>query len=149
MLIRAMNEDDLFDVVTLEEELFSSSWSLSEFTYELLENDFSFNFVLENDSCLIGYVGVWLMYEQAQITTIGVSPHYQRQGYGRLLMNTMIDLAIQHGCETMSLEVRVSNEKAIALYQSLGFTIEAIRKNYYQDNHEDAYLMMKRLEDKK
>lgn len=149
MLIRAMNEDDLFDVVTLEEELFSSSWSLSDFTYELLENDFSFNFVLENDSCLIGYVGVWLMYEQAQITTIGVSPHYQRQGYGRLLMNTMIDLAICHGCETMSLEVRVSNEKAIALYQSLGFTIEAIRKNYYQDNHEDAYLMMKRLEDKK
>ena len=72
MLIRAMNEDDLFDVVTLEEELFSSSWSLSDFTYELLENDFSFNFVLENDSCLIGYVGVWLMYEQAQITTIGV-----------------------------------------------------------------------------
>lgn len=149
MLIRAMNEDDLLEVVNLEEELFSSSWSLSDFAYELLENDFSFNYVLEDDSCLIGYVGVWLMYEQAQITTIGVCSCYQRQGYGRLLMNTMIDLAMRHGCETMSLEVRVSNEKAIALYQSLGFTIEAIRKNYYQDNHEDAYLMMKRLEDKK
>ena len=64
-------------------------------------------------------------------------------------MNEVISFASQNGCEVMSLEVRISNEKAIALYENLGFCKEARRKNYYQDNHEDAYLMVKRLEEGK
>lgn len=146
MLIRAMDIDDLDRIVELEQLLFTSSWNKSDFLYEILENQFSFNFVLENDDIIVGYVGVWLIYEQSQITTIGVDPHYQRRGYGKELMRAMIDLASQHGCEVMSLEVRVSNELAILLYESLGFEKQAIRKDYYQDNHEDAYLMIKRLE---
>lgn len=86
------------------------------------------------------------MYEQSQITTVGIEPDYQGQGYGRLLMEEMLALAVSQGCEVMSLEVRVSNHKAISLYKGLGFENQAIRKNYYQDNHEDAYLMVKRLE---
>ena len=58
----------------------------------------------------------------------------------------MLALAVSQGCEVMSLEVRASNHKAISLYKGLGFENQAIRKNYYQDNHEDAYLMVKRLE---
>lgn len=146
MLIRAMDIDDLDRIVELEQLLFTSSWNKSDFLYEILENQFSFNFVLENDDIIVGYVGVWLIYEQSQITTIGVDPHYQRCGYGKELMRAMIDLASQHGCEVMSLEVRVSNELAILLYESLGFEKQSIRKDYYQDNHEDAYLMIKRLE---
>lgn len=146
MLIRAMDIDDLDRIVELEQLLFTSSWNKSDFLYEILENQFSFNFVLENDDIIVGYVGVWLIYEQSQITTIGIDPHYQRRGYGKELMRAMIDLASQHGCEVMSLEVRVSNELAILLYESLGFEKQAIRKDYYQDNHEDAYLMIKRLE---
>lgn len=146
MLIRAMDIDDLDRIVELEQLLFTSSWNKSDFLYEILENQFSFNFVLENDDIIVGYVGVWLIYEQSQITTIGIDPHYQRRGYGTELMRAMIDLASQHGCEVMSLEVRVSNELAILLYESLGFEKQAIRKDYYQDNHEDAYLMIKRLE---
>ena len=106
---------------------------------EILENQFSYNFVLEVDEQIVGYVGVWIMYEQSQITTVGIDPDYQGQGYGRLLMEEMLALAVSQGCEVMSLEVRVSNHKAISENQ-------AIRKNYYQDNHEDAYLMVKRLE---
>ena len=64
-------------------------------------------------------------------------------------MQEMIALASQQGCETMSLEVRISNQKAISLYESLGFETKAIRKGYYQDNHEDAYLMVKGLEGQK
>ncbi len=146
MLIRKMDIDDLNQVVALEEQLFTSSWSYKDFLYELLENDFSFNYVIEDDLKIVGYVGVWMMYEQAQITTIGVAPDYQRQGLGRNMLETIIALTQKHGCEMMSLEVRISNDKAISLYESLGFHKEKIRKNYYQDNQEDAYLMIKRLE---
>ena len=145
MLIRKMDIDDLNQVVALEEQLFTSSWSYKDFLYELLENDFSFNYVIEDDLKIVGYVGVWMMYEQAQITTIGVAPDYQRQGLGRNMLETIIALTQKHGCEMMSLEVRISNDKAISLYESLVFHKETIRKNYYQDNQEDAYLMIKRL----
>lgn len=144
-----MEITDLKRVVALEEELFTSAWSESDFLYEILHNDFSFNYVLEDDGYIVGYIGVWIMYEQSQITTIGVDPKYQRQGLGKTMMNTVIDIANQQGCETMSLEVRISNQKAIALYENLGFQIVSIRKDYYQDNHEDAYLMLKKLEGRK
>lgn len=147
MLIRRMDVNDLERVVSLEQQLFSSSWSYADFLYELLENDFSFNYVIEEDGFIVGYIGVWFMYEQAQITTIGVDPCYQRQGLGKEMMETVMEIAQRNQCETMSLEVRVSNFKAISLYESLGFHKEAIRKNYYQDNQEDAYLMIKRLEE--
>lgn len=146
MLIRAMDINDLERIVELEQLLFTSTWDVSDFMYEILENQFSYNYVLEVDGQIVGYVGIWIMYEQSQITTVGIDPHYQGHGYGRMLMEEMIALAISQGCEVMSLEVRVSNHKAISLYKSLGFENQAIRKNYYQDNHEDAYLMVKRLE---
>lgn len=149
MLIRAMELEDLDRIVELEHILFTSAWNKSDFIYELLENQFSFNYVLEADNQIVGYVGVWLMYEQAQITTIGVDPAYMRQGLGRMMMQEMIELAMNQGCEKMSLEVRISNQKAISLYESLGFETVAIRKDYYQDNHEDAYLMIKGLEGQK
>lgn len=148
MLIREMKVTDVERVVELEYQLFTSAWSRNDFLYELLENHFSHNFVLEEDNKIIGYIGVWMMYEQSQITTIGIDPHHQRKGYGELLMKEAIAFASQLDCEVMSLEVRQSNQKAIALYQKLGFEKQAIRKNYYQDNHEDAYLMVKRLEGK-
>ena len=150
MFIEAMDIGDLDRIMELEDQLFaSSSWGKSDYLYELIENDFSYNFVLKNEQGIIGYVGIWIMYEQSQITTIGIDPLYQRQGLGEYLMKEIIDFAIQEGCEVMSLEVRISNEKAIALYQKLGFENQAIRKDYYQDNHEDAYLMVKRLEGEK
>lgn len=149
MFIRKMDIDDIERILELEEQLFSSSsWSSSDFIYEIFENDFSYNFVLEKDNFIIGYVGIWIMYEQSQITTIGIDTEYQGQGLGKLLMNEMIALALEMNCETMSLEVRISNEKAIGLYESLGFKKEAVRKDYYQDNHEDAYLMVKGLVNK-
>lgn len=147
MFIREMNIDDIEHILELEEQLFpSSSWSLSDYMYEIFENDFSYNYVLEKDGMIIGYVGQWIMYEQSQITTIGIDSSYQGQGFGKFLMKEAISIAKNSGCNVMSLEVRASNEKAIHMYESLGFINEAIRKDYYQDNHEDAYLMVKRLE---
>lgn len=149
MLVRAMQLNDIERIVELEHILFTSAWEADDFLYEILENQFSYNFVLEEDEEIIGYVGIWIMYEQSQITTLGIEPIHQRKGLGKYLMQEMITFAIQQGCEVMSLEVRISNAKAKSLYENLGFENQAIRKNYYQDNHEDAYLMVKRLEGKK
>lgn len=149
MLIRAMDISDLERIIELEHLLFTSAWEVSDFMYEILENQFSYNYVLIDDNHIIGYVGIWIMYEQSQITTLGIDPEYQRQGLGKRLMMEMIELALSQGCEVMSLEVRVSNHRAISLYESLGFKNQAIRKNYYQDNNEDAYLMVKELEGQK
>ena len=145
MLIREMKIDDLDRIVELEHSLFSSPWHYEDFLYEINENQFSYNYVVEDEHHIVGYVGAWFMYEQAQITTIGVDLGYQRQGIGRMLLYDMIEKAKEKQCISMSLEVRVSNHKAIALYESSGFKKVAVRKNYYEDNHEDAYLMIKEL----
>lgn len=148
MFIREMVVNDLDCVVELEKQLFTSAWEYNDFLYEIKENQFAFYYVLVDHDQIIGYVGLWMMYEQSQITTIGVDQHYQGHGYGHQLLNEMIKIACQHQCDVMSLEVRVSNHTAIRLYESCGFEKVTLRKDYYQDNHEDAYLMLKRLEGK-
>ena len=146
MFIRKMSVEDLNVVEEMERILFSSPWSYEDFLYELNENAFSHNFVVEDHNEIVGYVGLWIMYDQSQITTIGVHPSYQRKGIGSMMMKKMIEESLAHQCLNMSLEVRVSNEKAISLYKKYGFETVALRKNYYEDNHEDAYLMIKQLE---
>ena len=146
MFIREMREEDVNDIVTLEHLLFSSPWNKQDFLYEINDNPFSKNFVVYDDDILVGYLGLWISYEQAQITTIGVNKEYQRQGIGEMMMKYAEDLAIKSGCLQMSLEVRISNNKAISLYEKRLFKKVAIRNNYYEDNHEDAYLMIKELE---
>lgn len=146
MFIRKMSVEDLNVVEEMERILFSSPWSYEDFLYELNENAFSHNFVVEDHNEIVGYVGLWIMYDQSQITTIGVHPSYQRKGIGSMMMKKMIEESLAHQCLNMSLEVRVSNDKAISLYKKYGFETVALRKNYYEDNHEDAYLMIKQLE---
>lgn len=146
MLIREMKVEDLSRVIELEHQLFTSVWKEEDFIYEIEQNQFSYNYVLEENDVIIGYAGEYIMYENSEITTIGIDSSYQRHGYGKILLEHMICVAREKHCEMMTLEVRVSNEKAIGLYTKLGFEIAGIRKNYYEDNHEDAYLMVKRLE---
>ena len=143
MFIRKMSVGDLHVVEEMERILFSSPWSYEDFLYELNENAFSHNFVVEDHNEIVGYVGLWIMYDQSQITTIGVHPSYQRKGIGSMMMKKMIEESLAHQCLNMSLEVRVSNDKAISLYKKYGFEICAVRENYY--NGDDGYLMKKDL----
>ena len=140
MLLRAMRLSDLDNIMPLEHQLFSSPWSKDDYIYELFSNPYDKYYVLEDDK-IVGYVGIWITYETAQITTIGIAKERQGEGLSKLLMNKVIEET--KDCEAITLEVRVSNVKAIKLYESYGFKKEAIRKDYYLDNHEDAYLMMK------
>lgn len=146
MLIRDMTVNDLDPIVMLEKELFSSPWSKNDFIYELQTNPFSRIIVLEKDNEILGYIGFWLLGDQSQITTLGIKKDNQGKGYAKILMNACIEETMNRKYPTITLEVRVSNKRAIRLYQSYGFEIITTRKKYYQDTGEDAYLMLKKME---
>lgn len=93
---------------------------------------------------IIGFAGMWLAFDEAHITTIGVDPEHRGQGLGELLFLCMIDEAISRGANWLTLEVRVSNTPAQALYRKYGFTVHGTRKRYYSDNNEDALIMWSR-----
>jgi len=144
-MLRLMKESDLPIVLELEEQLFTSTWKMDDFLYEMNENPFSQMFVWEEDSEIVGYMGIWIIFEQAQLTNLAVNKEYQGKGYGRKLLEMGISLCQEAGCEIMTLEVRQSNVVAKSLYQSCGFEKVSVKKDYYQDNHEDADVMMKGL----
>ena len=91
--------------------------------------------------CIIGFAGIWLMLKEAHIIAIAVRNNYRRIGIGEGLLISIIDLATQLNANTVSLEVRASNETAQALYKKYGFQPVGRRHNYYSDNCEDALLM--------
>jgi ribosomal-protein-alanine N-acetyltransferase len=90
---------------------------------------------------VVGYVGVWLMVDQAHIVAIAVREDYRRRGLGELLLSESIDLALSNGQESVTLEVRRSNESAQALYEKYRFIKVGVRRRYYTDNKEDALIM--------
>lgn len=145
MSIRDMSIHDLKRVAQLEKELFVSYWSKEDFQNELEHNPFAQYYVIEKDDYIIGYVGLWMMGDQCQITTIGIDQTYQKMGYASQLMAFVLQKCEELHYQNINLEVRVSNDKAIALYRKYGLKKVAVRKNYYAD-HEDAYLMMKEWE---
>jgi [ribosomal protein S18]-alanine N-acetyltransferase len=90
---------------------------------------------------IVGYAGLWLMVDEAHVTTIATHPSVRRRGLGELLLVSLIDIGYEIGARWMTLEVRVSNEPAKALYHKYGFKIVSTRPRYYSDNNEDAYIM--------
>jgi ribosomal-protein-alanine N-acetyltransferase len=91
-----------------------------------------------------GFGGMWIVYDEAHITTIGVDPIYRGRGFGELLLLGLFEEAIGRGAQWLTLEVRVSNEVAQALYRKYGMSVHLTRKRYYSDNGEDAYVMWSR-----
>jgi ribosomal-protein-alanine N-acetyltransferase len=94
-----------------------------------------------NEYPLIGYGGVWFGVDEAHITTIAVAPAYRGHGVGELLLNGLIDYALDARTAMITLEVRKSNTVAQHLYHKYGFATVGIRKRYYVDNDEDALIM--------
>jgi ribosomal-protein-alanine N-acetyltransferase len=90
---------------------------------------------------IIGFAGLWLMVDEAHITTIAMHPDYRRRGLGEFLLVNLIDIAYTIGAKWVTLEVRVSNTTAQNLYQKYGFREAGVRRRYYSDNHEDALIM--------
>lgn len=135
-----MQVDDVPSVFDIERESFNdSSWTIDAFYHELNENNFAKYFVVIFQEEIIGYLGLWIVIDQAQITTITIKESFRDYGLGQLLLNYVMDYA-RHTCDVMSLEVRITNVIAQHVYKKLGFQYGGKRKNYYGEG-EDALVM--------
>lgn len=139
--VRKMTIDDIDSVFEIELSSFTVPWTKEAFENELNQNQFSHYIVLEYDGKVVGYMGMWMIVDEVHITNIAVLPDYRGYGFGKQLLQTAKEYALEKEARTMTLEVRMSNEVAQNLYKSLGFQFGGIRKKYYTDNLEDAIVM--------
>jgi len=143
--VRRMELSDLDEIMYIEERSFATPWSRQSMTDEIA-NKAACYFVVEADGKIVAYAGAWLVIDEAHITNIAVHPDYRGRGYGKLVTRAVLEYAASVDMGYALLEVRVSNRRAICLYKQLGFKVLAIRKRYYEDNGEDAYVMLCELE---
>lgn len=140
--IKPMQKTDLDDVISIEAKAYGEHhWSKDSFMSELSNDLAKYFSAFNTDGQLIGYCGCWQILEEAHITNIAVSPDYRRKHIGEALLTTIIDECYRNMAKYITLEVRVSNTPAIALYEKYGFKSLGARKGYYQDNNEDALIM--------
>lgn len=145
--IRHMIEEDIDAVLMVEKDAFSTPWTRQAFEAELTQNKFANYFVLVNGETIIGYCGIWKVMDEAQITNIAILTEERGHSYGELLLRYVMEWLKGHRVVTLSLEVRASNIPAQSLYKKLGFVQAGVRKNYYADNQEDAWVMWVKLDD--
>lgn len=138
-----MDKSDLNDVLEISTLSLKESWSLDSFSKELT-NPLAKYIVARNEEKIIGFAGIWIIVDEGHITNIAVHPDYRKNGVGSKLVNSLIENSKKWGCNALTLEVRASNIAAQHLYKKYGFEEEGIRKNYYNDNNEDAIIMWKR-----
>lgn len=138
---RLMTLEDIDQVVKIEQSSFTTPWSKDAFYNELIHNQFAKYIVMEDGYKVVGYCGQWVIMDEAHITNVAILPEYRGKKLGEALMRQSMLFAIGIGVKKMTLEVRVSNAVAQALYRKLGFQPGGIRKQYYSDNLEDALVM--------
>ena len=141
MIIRTMQKGDVAAVAALEAQIFSMPWSAAGFADTLPREDVIFLVAYEQDE-LLGYVGIYYTLDEGEITNVAVAPAARRRGIARALLT---ELKQQLACRNVTqivLEVRVSNEPAIRLYEQMGFSVLGVRKNFYEKPAEDAYIMV-------
>lgn len=143
--IKGMLPVHLDEVLAIERVSFPTPWSRQAFLGELNHNGFAVYFVCLQESRVIGYAGMWVIYGEAHITSIAVHPDYRGQKLGRALLEKLMQQAVKKGADRITLEVRPSNGPAQKLYQEMGFAPVGVRKGYYTDTNEDAIIMWKRL----
>lgn len=141
MTVRRATIEDAKEIFAIEMECFSVPWSLDSIETELLNEDKKLYYVVEDVDGVVGYAGAWLVYDEGQITNIAIRPSARRQGFGAKLTSALIEECFKRGMHEIFLEVRISNLSALSLYRQLGFTVKGMRKNYYSEPKEDAYIM--------
>lgn len=168
--IRPMTLDDIDQVVMMDRLSFPLPWSARTYQHEVLNNRASTMLVVEqvaaqpaappparrpawpfqllakrapvaDPSPLVAYAGFWHIADEVHISTIAVHPDWRGRKLGELLIWTIAREAIRRGAALVTLEVRVTNTVALNLYRKYGFEVVGVRRGYYRDNGEDAYLM--------
>ena len=140
--IAGMTLADLDEVLAIERSVFGEPWARSHFEHEIVNSTISFARVARLDDELAGYLVAWVVWDELHLGNIAVAPALQHRGVATALLNEMMAHAEARACRMATLEVRVSNQRAIALYVRFGFKPIAVRRRYYRDNGEDALIMM-------
>ena len=141
--ILPLAEEHLSEVAELERLCFSEPWSEKSLT--LLLGDMALGVVCVLDGRVLAYGGMLLAPDEGQITNVAVHPSCRRCGYGRAVTEALLQSAQERELEQVALEVRASNQPAIALYQAFGFEVLGTRKRFYRQPTEDALVMVKTM----
>ena len=141
VVVERMTVVDLDAIREIERESFSTPWPTHAYRSELEKNKLAHYIVARYDNLVIGYAGIWMMVDEAHITTFAVRRQWRRQGVGERLLVALLDLARDRGAREATLEVRPTNEPARRLYEKFGFREMGRRTRYYSDNNEDALIM--------
>ena len=137
-----MRRRDLRRVLAIEGTVYPRPWSRSLFLSELAQRHTRTYLVARHDGQVIGYAGIMFTRKEAHVTNIAVAPEHHGVGVGSRLLLTLVTEAIARSCEVISLEVRVSNGVAQNLYEKFGFSVAGVRKGYYLETNEDAFVMV-------
>ena len=141
-ILRRMTLSDVPAVHRLEQAIFSMPWSEKDFVYEMTENKVARYLVIEEAGEITAFAGAHIILDQAHVTNIAVRQDCRGRGLGRMITYALMQYASNLGAEYLTLEVRQSNATAQNLYKSLGFVKVNVRKRYYEDTGEDAWLMV-------
>lgn len=139
MIITNMTADHLPQIAELEKLCFSDAWSEKSIASEL-ENELALWLVAVDGDTVAGYIGSQTVLGEADMMNVAVAPEYRRRGIARKLVEELISRLNAH---SLTLEVRVSNENARRLYDSMGFQQVGLRKKYYEKPREDALILRK------
>jgi ribosomal-protein-alanine N-acetyltransferase len=135
-----MKEEDLRDVHTIEDSIFSQPWKIEDFRQSLY-NPNNLYLVVEEQDVILGYCGLWGVVGEGQITNVAVAKQYRGRHVAEVMLTKLIELGRKQGLEAFTLEVRESNRAAITLYHKLGFKDAGVRKNFYEAPVENALIM--------
>ncbi len=145
MTVRVMETEDLDSVMEIENEAFSPPWTKEGFFTFLIREDTLF-LTAEDKSGIVGYAGLLMVLDEAEILNIAVRHDRRKEGIGHFLMQSLLLLSGESGIHTIHLEVRESNHSARRLYARHGFKEVGLRRSYYTDPTEDAVLMTRQSE---
>lgn len=170
-ILDLMRLDDIPEVSRVEYRCFTNPWPESAYRRELRNPEGNYYIVLRHrpaappsdqpgdqrsrlsllplmrrperpaNDPIVGFTGMWILYDESHVTTIGIAPEHRGRGLGELLIVSLFDEALRRNAQWVTLEVRVSNAVAQSLYEKYGFTKQGLRKRYYSDNGEDADIM--------
>jgi [ribosomal protein S18]-alanine N-acetyltransferase len=132
---------DLDAIMQIEAQSFTAPWTRRMYEIELNGNPFARTLAARDGANLMGYVCAWVVFEELRLLTLAVRPEHRRGGIASALVRAILAQGREEGTRRAVLEVRASNEAAIALYEQHGFRRHAVRRNYYTDPVEDAVLM--------
>jgi ribosomal-protein-alanine N-acetyltransferase len=141
IVVDRMKVEDLPGVHEIERASFSTPWPAHAYRHELENNRLAHYIVARCGDQIAGFAGMWLLVDEAHVTTFATRPEWRRQGIGERLLLALLDLSAARGAHEATLEVRPSNMPARRLYEKYGFKVVGTRTRYYSDNNEDALIM--------